>query len=1252
MKRILSFTKNLWSFAFLMLMVSPVFGQVIFTNNINEVTPNPSPNTFNPYTNGQVVDPNLSVSGIGRGAGVVVTTSALTSYRAAGWNSATLADAITAGKYFEWTLTPDAGNVINFQDLIISLTRSNAAFGSNVVLRSSLDGFASDIYTADFDSPTIVNTKSFTIPLSGPTFQNISGPITFRVYAWGADTALRTLAVNAFTFTGSVPGVYYNSITGVSPGLSNPYATGQISNVNIASSGIQRGSGVLGSTGNDSYTVRGWVATDVTGAIAADDYIEWVVAPNAGYQIDFRDLVVSLRVNNIVFGSNVVLRSSVDGFASDIFVFPMTTTTNTVFDVPLTTPEFQDISTPVSFRIYAWGADAASRTLRVNDFNFGGTVEEIPFAPPILNTTAPSPLVFDSLEYDVASASKTVQVYGLNPSGGYPATVNVNAVPNIEVSSDNTTWGVSTSLILNSSAQVPLYIRMVPTYWGSLTFNQGVNLISASFTTEANIPIVGEVAIPAAPEALAATNITANSFDANWNEAPGGKSYNLTVGTWTTAQSLFQDFEVAPPYAGWTQSGITRPTSGSFLINGSGSLRFSSDGSRITSPAIAFPTELKFVLKQVTTGSKQLLVQVSTVSQTTQFTTIQTYTQSSMAALVATELTVDLSAYEFEPVVYIRFEQVDGLAQATDDWSIDDIDVTSRDYQLVEPYDNFDVGDVTTFTVTGLTDFTNYSYFVNAKNNAQTLNSNIIDVTTEKLTVTWDGTAWSNVLGPDETKDAIIDGNYDTSVNGSFIANSLTVNASGILTITAGEEVVLADAFVNNGTASNVIVNSNGNLVQVAVAPVNSGSVTVRRDTQALMRSDYVGWSSPVVGQNLSAFSPLTVNTRFYTYNTTTNLYQAIAPASNTFSGATGYLIRLPNNHPTTPTVWTGEFSGVPNTGTINHTMANIGTGQRFNLIGNPYPSAIELSKFTTENNTTITGTLYFWRKTNGDEGSAYVTYVGGVWSNASSDQNINVGQGFIVEALTGQTNVRFTNAMRSFTNGTSYRSAQEVQTEESNTVWLTLKKDNTAVAYLAVGYSTGATNGIENGKDAVAINDSDISLTSLVDATSLAIQQRAVPFVATDVVALRFKSNVAGTYTISINQLAGLFTGDQNIYLKDVVTNVTHDLKLQDYTFTSEAGVFDARFQLVYENSTLSVNPVLNAADLITYVQDKSLTIETSQQTIQDVTVFDISGRKVLSKTGIAAQSVVFDLSGMSSQVLLVQITTDLGTVTKKVIF
>ncbi|GAB4332954.1 MAG: hypothetical protein OHK0038_08900 [Flammeovirgaceae bacterium] len=66
-------------------------------------------------------------------------------------------------------------------------------------------------------------------------------------------------------------------------------------------------------------------------------------------------------------------------------------------------------------------------------------------------------------------------------------------------------------------------------------------------------------------------------------------------------------------------------------------------------------------------------------------------------------------------------------------------------------------------------------------------------------TTTWNGTSWSNGT-PDDTKDAIIDGLYNTSLNGDFTAANLTVNTSSILYIHDGGAINI------NGTNAGKVI--------------------------------------------------------------------------------------------------------------------------------------------------------------------------------------------------------------------------------------------------------------------------------------------------------------------------------------------------------------------------------------------------------------------------------------------------------------
>jgi hypothetical protein len=1258
MKKLLSFTYKFGFVALVMLLAAPAFGQVLYTNPITD----PNPSAANPFVAGSVFDSNLTVSGIGRGAGIVPVAAANV-YTASGWNNATIADAILDDAYFEWNFTPAPGKAINFQNLVVNLNRSSGNLNSMQ--------WYSDVAVPGVFQPIEGPFNGIglrTLDLSSPQFDNVTAPISFRLYAAGpAVIAANTFTVNDFTFNGFVPGIFYNPITGPVTKVANSgtqYTTGQVVNESISVSGITNGPGTDHNTSTDQYNVSRFEQGSQALADLTGDYFEWVITPNPGFKIDFKQLVLSLKISNITLNGNIQLRSSLDGFAAPIG------SNFSGFAVGQATTFFVDLSAQpestaaVTFRLYGWLADTATRTIDVTDFNFDGVVAPDPLSPPLLATNAVATVVFDNLVYNTASAARSVSVYGLAPTAGYPANVSVVAnVPHIQVSADNVTFGASTTLTLTSNALHPIYIRMNPDYFGTLTFTPGITLTSASFPQTATINVRGTVVITP-PVATAATGITSSSFIANWQPIPNALSYLLLVERQVINQSL-QEFLSFPP-VGWSATGAT---------GSSGRVLFNAINENLRTPAVSNPTEISFDLRQTDLDpnfdENIIILSYSTNSGVTWFP-IESFNENSLPMNVIQNFTVDLTLFQNLSNVIFRFQKDDGSAN---EFFLDNVAIKSKTLVPVTTpnYNDLNVGNVTTFNVTGLVDFTEYQYSVKAVRQGNTLASNIIKVKTSELTTIWNGSSWSNGL-PSSTRIAVINGNYSTTPNGNFTAKDLVINPGFTLTISPNGSVILDGDFINLGTSANMIVASNGNFVQRTLSPNVSGEITVRRNTQPLMRLDYVGWGSPVENQSLASFSPLTWGSRFYRFNTLTNNYIENNPYSNgldtDFQQGRGYLIRMPNNHPITPTVWQGEFKGVPNTGIVNVTMINQGSGKNNNFIANPYPSAISISRFINENSSQIDPTLWVWRKTNGAAGSAYYTWAGNIWSNAVGPGDdiaatrINVGQAFIVQARIGETSLRFTNNMREVFNGTSFRPANEVhadaesneiQTEngdEKHIMWLKLAKDNEEVTSIALAYSTGATNGFDIAVDGKSFDDGDIEFTSLVNTTSLAVQQRALPFVTTDEVPLRFKTTIAGTYTISLSGMTGLFLGDQNIYLRDMLTNVIHDLKLQDYTFTSVSGSFDNRFKIVYENATLGVDTFNPQNGVIAFVDAKVLNVTSVNQTIEKVVVFDISGRKVVEQQKVNATNTQLPLSGIARQMLLVQITTDLGVFTKKVVF
>lgn len=161
-------------------------GVGIWTNAINGT----NPSTTNPFTAGQIVSTNLSVSGIGFTG--VASNPANNRFNTRSWDAS---PAVNTGKYIYFTLTPDAGYAIDFTSFVYTGTSSGTG-PTGLTIRSSVDGYSSNIGTPA--------TTGASISLTGAAYQNITSPITFRVYATGATDATGTYSINDFTFYGTM----------------------------------------------------------------------------------------------------------------------------------------------------------------------------------------------------------------------------------------------------------------------------------------------------------------------------------------------------------------------------------------------------------------------------------------------------------------------------------------------------------------------------------------------------------------------------------------------------------------------------------------------------------------------------------------------------------------------------------------------------------------------------------------------------------------------------------------------------------------------------------------------------------------------------------------------------------------------------------------------------------------------------------------------------------------------------------------
>ncbi|RKS01850.1 T9SS sorting signal type C domain-containing protein [Flavobacterium sp. 102] len=519
---------------------------------------------------------------------------------------------------------------------------------------------------------------------------------------------------------------------------------------------------------------------------------------------------------------------------------------------------------------------------------------------------------------------------------------------------------------------------------------------------------------------------------------------------------------------------------------------------------------------------------------------------------------------------------------------------------------------------------------------------------------------------------------------GDLSACSCSVTGATV-TIANGHTVSLVNGLTVSG--GSMTFDSGASLLQTN--PVtNTGNIIYKRDSTPCFRYDYTYWSSPVASQTLIGLSPGTSASGFFDYNPTISFWQESNSALPMTIGK-GYLVRVPSTFPVSPSLpinFTANFTGVPNNGTIPLSVVyNAPDG--LNLIGNPYPSALNAANLVTDpgfnvNGNFLGGTIYLWSHntnlnmvTGQYEYNDYAVWniLGGINTYASSSigsgnmnaptGNIAAGQGFFIKTIATGT-AYFRNTMRTGgatnSNTNFYRNATNLNTAntdptatyEKHRIWLDISNEGNAYKQMLVGYIQDGTDGLDRLFDGEMVdNENRIVLYTKVEDKKLSIQGRGLTFTTDDIFALGYKATVADNYTINLSDYDGLFTG-QAIYLEDTLLNVIHNLKESSYSFASDAGTFEERFVLRFTTETLDV-PTFNDESIVVYRNNRGVHISTGRVPMESVAIYDVTGRLVVSKNAINSTETSFTTLPQTQQVLLVKVTSQSGaTITKKVLY
>jgi len=512
-------------------------------------------------------------------------------------------------------------------------------------------------------------------------------------------------------------------------------------------------------------------------------------------------------------------------------------------------------------------------------------------------------------------------------------------------------------------------------------------------------------------------------------------------------------------------------------------------------------------------------------------------------------------------------------------------------------------------------------------------------------------TAMDCVVIPNVTNDPIISGTaYDA------YAYSLQILAGGYLTLNPANNLTVTNA-VNVDTGGQFDIKNSGSLLQTNGIS-NVGTVNMQRITPPLYRFDYEYWNSPMTIDSNYTLGMLSQNlTQFDKYYHWTpsisggNGDWAQESAATVMDPARGYIIRAPNSFSFTPTVftpYTATFSGTPNNGAMSCPISygSLGAGSvndKWNLIGNPYPSGVSGPSFVSANSGVILGTLYFWTHNSaisqvypdpfyGDfvlnyNASDYASWnsTGGVAATTGGPVPtgyIAAGQSFFVQSKGVPGNATFNNTMRVKNNNTQFfRPGAHPHHGQSNNggnsnpgerIWLNLTDGSSAFSQTLVGYVNDATFDFDDLYDGPSMDSGTLSFYSVLDNRKLVIQGRPLPFDLHDQVPLGFRSTANGDFSVRIDHFDNAFN-NRNIYLEDKYLHVIHDLKATPYNFQVTQGTFDDRFILRFTDHPEISKKHLPDAGMAAFIRNEKISVNANAG-INEILVYDVSGKRVQS--------------------------------------
>lgn len=433
-----------------------------------------------------------------------------------------------------------------------------------------------------------------------------------------------------------------------------------------------------------------------------------------------------------------------------------------------------------------------------------------------------------------------------------------------------------------------------------------------------------------------------------------------------------------------------------------------------------------------------------------------------------------------------------------------------------------------------------------------------------------------------------------------------TIDPGASITVGPNAKLDITGTITNNAGVDGIVIQSTaagtGSLLH-STALVNGTIQRYTTGSKDPLLKMYHCVSVPLDESN-NSLSGLFYHSYLLYFDEITNTWIGMgAPTETPLDERKGYIIYFVFNTDTTY-----QFPGLMKAGSFtplvtSHVTVPTDNIHGWNLVPNPYPSAIDWNAASGWTKTGIDNSLYIWNPALG----TYAEYVGGSATNGGS-RYIQVGQSFFIHANTTSPSFNMNNSVR-LHNSTAF--LKNTSDSPANELRLSIENNKGLTDEIIVKFNEYATNEFDNEWDAYDLPGLDeVPDLSTVLSDGLNLSINTLPFIfGTSVLPIHLSEKTDGQMHFSASGFESFVTIPQ-IYLVDNLLQRTIKLPEQsEYTFTFEQGQED-RFQLVFTDVTSYSDPEHNDWTIYKSFNKINMIIPEIDGFSALVSVYDITGR------------------------------------------